>query len=95
MTSRRVWWMGGFDLDGLRALDDAARNELTQVKGAGRFTADGPPGTSRCAEQSRAPGRSMSTYRSPRWTPWASDFGDGGRWPPSISWQPDPVPVWD
>jgi DNA-3-methyladenine glycosylase II len=33
---------GRLDLERLRALDDdAARNELTQVKGVGRFTADG------------------------------------------------------
>jgi DNA-3-methyladenine glycosylase II len=33
---------GRLDLDRLRALDDdAARNELTQAKGVGRFTADG------------------------------------------------------
>jgi len=33
---------GRLDLDRLRALDDdAARTELTQVKGVGRFTADG------------------------------------------------------
>jgi DNA-3-methyladenine glycosylase II len=33
---------GRLDLDRLRALDDdAARDELTQVKGVGRFTADG------------------------------------------------------
>jgi DNA-3-methyladenine glycosylase II len=33
---------GRLDLDRLRALDnDAVRNELTQVKGVGRFTADG------------------------------------------------------
>jgi DNA-3-methyladenine glycosylase II len=33
---------GRLDLERLRTLDDdAARNELTQVKGVGRFTADG------------------------------------------------------
>src|SRR5205823_14395562 len=33
---------GRLDLERLRALDDdAARDELTQVKGVGRFTADG------------------------------------------------------
>ena len=92
---------GRLDLDRLRNLDDeAARTELVQVKGVGRFTADGvlmlalrrpdiwPPLILRYGGQSNASGDSTRLRRSPTSTRSASASGPGERSLPSISIDP-------
>ena len=92
---------GRLDLERLRTLDDdAAGSELTEVKGVGRFTADGvlmlalrrpdvwPAADLRYGARSSGSGAWVPRHRLWRWTPSASASGRGGRRPPCISTDP-------
>ena len=89
---------GRLDLERLETLDDdAARTELTQVKGVGRFTADGvlmlalrrqdvwPAADLALRRAVERIWELEAPARSRRSTPSASASGRGGRLPPPTS----------